>query len=507
MAAADTEDRPPVDIFVIGGGVNGCGIARDAAGRGFSVMLAEMGDLASGTSSAATKLVHGGLRYLEYYEFRLVREALTEREVLWAAAPHIVKPLRFVLPYHAGLRPAFVLRSGLFLYDHLGGRKLLPPTRTVDLTRDEAGKPLKPGYRTGFEYSDCWVNDARLVVLCARDAADHGATILTRTRVTSARRADGLWAIELTDVETGDRSTVRAKFLVNAAGPWVDHVIVEALGQNGAHNVRLVKGSHIVVKKHYAHDRCYIFQNADNRIIFAIPYEGEFTLIGTTDVDYQDDPAKVAISDAEIDYLCAAASEYFREPVTRDAIVWSYSGVRPLFDDHASAAQEATRDYVLRLDHPAGAPGLLDVFGGKLTTHRRLAEDAMEKIETVIGRRGRPWTRGAKLPGGDFAPTDFSGEVARTAARHLDLPRELIERLVRLYGTKTAVLLDGVETLADLGEDFGAGLSAREVDYLVAHEWARTAEDILWRRTKLGLHGADRGKLEKYLQKKAVGGS
>jgi glycerol-3-phosphate dehydrogenase len=351
------------------------------------------------------------------------------------------------------------------------------------------------------------VNDARLVVLCARDAADHGATILTRTKVTSARREDGLWTIEMTDVATGERRTVKAKFLVNAAGPWVDHVIVEALGQNGAHNVRLVKGSHIVVKKHYAHDRCYIFQNADNRIIFAIPYEGEFTLIGTTDVDYQDDPAKVAISDAEIDYLCAAASEYFREPVTRDAIVWSYSGVRPLFDDHASAAQEATRDYVLRLDHPAGAPGLLDVFGGKLTTHRRLAEDAMEKIETVIGRRGRPWTRGAKLPGGDFAPTDFSGEVARTAARHLDLPRELIERLVRLYGTKTAVLLDGVETLADLGEDFGAGLSAREVDYLVAHEWARTAEDILWRRTKLGLHGADRGKLEKYLQKKAVGGS
>jgi glycerol-3-phosphate dehydrogenase len=507
MAAADTEDRPPVDIFVIGGGVNGCGIARDAAGRGFSVMLAEMGDLASGTSSAATKLVHGGLRYLEYYEFRLVREALTEREILWTAAPHIIKPLRFVLPYHEGLRPAFVLRSGLFLYDHLGGRKLLPPTRTVDLTRDEAGKPLKPGYRTGFEYSDCWVNDARLVVLCARDAADHGATILTRTKVTSARRADGLWTIEMADVGTGERSTVRAKFLVNAAGPWVDHVIVEALGQNGAHNVRLVKGSHIVVKKHYAHDRCYIFQNADNRIIFAIPYEDEFTLIGTTDIDYQDDPAKVAISDAEIGYLCAAASEYFREPVTRDEIVWSYSGVRPLFDDHASAAQEATRDYVLRLDHPAGAPGLLDVFGGKLTTHRRLAEDAMDKIETVIGRRGKPWTEGAKLPGGDFAPTDFPGEVARTAARHLDLPRELIERLLRLYGTKTAVLLDGVETVADLGEEFGAGLSAREVDYLVAHEWARTAEDILWRRTKLGLHGADRGKLEYYLQKKEVGGS
>jgi len=506
MAAAQTEDRPTFDIFVIGGGVNGCGIARDAAGRGFSVMLAEMGDLASGTSSAATKLVHGGLRYLEYYEFRLVREALAEREILWAAAPHIIKPLRFVLPYHKGLRPAFVLRTGLFMYDHLGGRKLLPPTRTLDLVRDEAGKPLKPGYSMGFEYSDCWVNDARLVVLCARDAADRGAAILTRTKVTSARREGALWAIEMTDVESGERRMVRAKFLVNAAGPWVDHVIAEALGQNGARNVRLVKGSHIVVKKHYAHDRCYIFQNADNRIIFAIPYEDDFTLIGTTDIDYKDDPAKVAISDEEIDYLCSAASEYFREPVTRDAIVWSYSGVRPLFDDHASAAQEATRDYVLRLEHPEGAPGLLDVFGGKLTTHRRLSEDAVEKIETVIGKRGKPWTKGAKLPGGDFAPTDFAGEVTRTAARHLELPRELIQRLVRLYGTKTAVLLGDARTVTDLGEDFGAGLSAREVDYLIEHEWARSAEDILWRRTKLGLHGADREKLENYLRTKAVGG-
>ena len=300
------------DLAIIGGGINGCGIARDAAGRGFSVMLAEMGDLASGTSSAATKLVHGGLRYLEYYEFRLVREALAEREILWAAAPHIIKPLRFVLPYHKGLRPAFVLRTGLFMYDHLGGRKLLPPTRTLDLVRDEAGKPLKPGYSMGFEYSDCWVNDARLVVLCARDAADRGAAILTRTKVTSAKREGALWAIEMTDVESGERRMVRAKFLVNAAGPWVDHVIAEALGQNGARNVRLVKGSHIVVKKHYAHDRCYIFQNADNRIIFAIPYETDFTLIGTTDRDYQGDPAKVAATQEEIDYLLSAASDISR---------------------------------------------------------------------------------------------------------------------------------------------------------------------------------------------------
>ncbi|HVX83073.1 MAG TPA: glycerol-3-phosphate dehydrogenase, partial [Devosiaceae bacterium] len=370
--------REAVDLFVIGGGVNGCGIARDAAGRGYSVMLAEMGDLASGTSSAATKLVHGGLRYLEYYEFRLVHEALAEREVLWAAAPHIIWPLRFVLPYHKGLRPAFVLRTGLLIYDHLGGRKMLPSTRTLDLTRDEAGKPLKEQFRLGFEYSDCWVNDARLVVLCARDAADRGATIKVRTKVTSARRVDGLWSIDMRDSVTGATESVRAKMLVNAAGPWVDHVIVEAMGQNGAHNVRLVKGSHIVIRKHFQHDRCYIFQNADNRIIFAIPYEDDFTLIGTTDIDYHDEPQNVKISPEETDYLCSAASEYFREPVTREEIVWSYSGVRPLFDDHATAAQEATRDYVLRLDHPAGAPAALDVFGGKLTTHRRLAEEALE---------------------------------------------------------------------------------------------------------------------------------
>jgi glycerol-3-phosphate dehydrogenase len=488
-----------VDIFVIGGGVNGCGIARDAAGRGYSVTLAEMGDLASGTSSAATKLVHGGLRYLEYYEFRLVREALAEREILWAAAPHIIKPLRFVLPYHKGLRPAFVLRTGLFLYDHLGGRKLLPPTRTIDLTKDEAGKPLKPLYRTGFEYSDCWVNDARLVVLCARDAANHGATVLTRTKVTSARRENGIWSIEMTDVESGEVTRAKAKLLVNAAGPWVDHVITGTLGQNSAKNVRLVKGSHIVVKKLFQHDRCYIFQNADNRIIFAIPYEDDFTLIGTTDLDYEGDPAKVKISAEETSYLCAAASEYFREPVTESEIVWSYSGVRPLFDDHASAAQEATRDYVLRLDQPQGAAALLDVFGGKLTTHRRLSEEAVEKIDTVLGKHGKPWTKGAKLPGGDFAPTDFAGEVSRTAGRYPGLPVKLITRLVRLYGTKTAVLLGDAKIVADLGADFGAGLSAREVDYLVAHEWARTADDILWRRTKLGLRDVDRTALAGYL--------
>lgn len=506
MPNTSAEIIEPVDIFVIGGGVNGCGIARDAQGRGFSVMLAEMNDLASGTSSAATKLVHGGLRYLEYYEFRLVHEALAEREVLWASAPHIIWPLRFVLPYHKGLRPPLILRTGLFIYDYLGGRKLLPATRTLDLTKDEAGKPLKAGYTLGFEYSDCWVNDARLVVLCARDAADRGADIRVRTKVTSARRVDGLWHIVMEDKATGAREEARARFLVNAAGPWVDHVIVEALGQNGAHNVRLVKGSHIVVRKHFNHDRCYIFQNADNRIIFAIPYEGDYTLIGTTDIDYAGDPHEVRISEEETDYLCGAASEYFRTPVTRDDIVWTYAGVRPLFDDHATAAQEATRDYVLRIDQPAGGPALLDVFGGKLTTHRRLSEEAVERIEGVLGKRGKPWTKTAKLPGGDFAPTDFAGEVSRLAARYPGFSPKLLTRLVRLYGTKAAILLGSARTAEELGAMFGDDLSAREVDYLVEHEWARTAEDVLWRRTKLGLKtsAADATALADYLARRVA---
>ena len=504
---ADATPAPDIyDIFVIGGGVNGCGIARDAVGRGYSVMLAEMHDLASGTSSAATKLVHGGLRYLEHYEFRLVHEALAEREVLWAAAPHIIWPLRFVLPHHKGLRPAFVLRAGLLMYDYLGGRKLLPPTKTLDLRTDPAGQPLKDGYRVGFEYSDCWVNDARLVVLAARDAANRGAVIRTRTKVISARRDNGAWTIELEDAGAGNRQTVRARLLVNAAGPWVDHVIAETLGKTDAHNVRLVKGSHIVVKKHFEHDRCYIFQNQDGRIIFAIPYEDDFTLIGTTDEDYAGDPAKVAISDEETDYLCAAASEYFRAPVTREEIVWTYSGVRPLFDDHASAAQEATRDYVLKLDRPDNGPAVIDIFGGKLTTHRRLAEEVVERIETVLGARGKPWTKSAKLPGGEFAPTDFDGEVGRLVARYPGLSKKLMKRLVRLYGTKAGQLLGTAVTTEDLGKNFGADLTAREVDYLIAEEWARTAEDVLWRRTKMGLrvNAADKIALGAYMATRAV---
>jgi glycerol-3-phosphate dehydrogenase len=475
------------DLFIIGGGINGCGIARDAVGRGFSVCLAEMRDLASGTSSGSTKLIHGGLRYLEHYEFRLVREALMEREVLWANAPHIIWPLRFVLPHHEGLRPAWLLRLGLFLYDHLGGRKLLPATRSLNLASDEAGRPLKPGSRKAFEYSDCWVNDARLVVLNARDAAARGVEVNTRTRVEKAVREKGHWRITLKNELDGTRREVTARLLVNAAGPWVDTIIGGAIGSNSAHNVRLVQGSHIVVRKLYDHNRCYIFQNADGRIIFAIPYEQDFTLIGTTDQDYRGDPAKVQITEAEIDYLCNAASEYFTRKVTSEQIVWTYSGVRPLYDDGASKAQEATRDYVLKVDGSAEDGALINIFGGKITTYRRLAESVLEKVEDVLGKRGDPWTHGAALPGGDFPVNGFESLAARIKSQHSFLSERQARRLVRLYGTEAAALLSGATRASDLGRHFGADLYEREVAWQMDHEWAVAAEDVVWRRTKLGL--------------------
>ncbi|MCO5147667.1 MAG: glycerol-3-phosphate dehydrogenase [Aquamicrobium sp.] len=490
------------DIFIIGGGINGCGIARDAAGRGFSVYLAEMSDLASGTSSGSTKLIHGGLRYLEFYEFRLVREALMEREVIWRSAPHIVWPLRFVLPHAKGIRPAWMIRLGLFLYDHIGGRRLLPPTRTLDMRSDAAGKPLKKLFRRAFEYSDCWVNDARLVVLNARDAADRGATIRTRARVTNARREAGLWIVTVEDAATGETATVRARLLVNAAGPWIDEVLSQAVGQNGAHNVRLVQGSHIVIEKKFADPRAYFFQNRDGRIIFAIPYENDYTLIGTTDRDYEGDPGAVTITESEIDYLCAAASEYFVEPVRREDIVWTYSAVRPLYDDGASKAQEATRDYVLMAEAPAGEAPLIDVFGGKITTYRRLAEHMLEKIEGFLGPRGAKWTASAPLPGGDFAPDGFEREVASLRAAYPFLEAAHAARLVRLYGTRARVLLGPARAVADLGRHFGADLYEAEIRYLMTHEWAATAEDVLWRRTKRGLRLTPReaAALEDYMR-------
>lgn len=477
------------DIFVIGGGINGCGIARDAAGRGYSVTLAEMNDFASGTSSGATKLIHGGLRYLEHYEFRLVREALMEREVLWAMAPHIIWPMRFVLPFHkGGVRPAWLIRLGLFLYDHLGGRKLLPATKSLDMRRDPAGKPLKPIFTKAFEYSDGWVDDARLVVLNARDAADRGADIMSRAKVVSVRREDGLWKVDVKEAATGIVKTVHARMLINASGPWVDNVLSNAAGKNQVHNVRLVQGSHIIVKKKFNDVRAYFFQNPDNRIIFAIPYETDFTLIGTTDRDYDGDPSQVKISDEETQYLCNAASEYFAEPVTKDDIVWTYSAVRPLYDDGASKAQEATRDYVLKLENKDGEAPLLNVFGGKLTTYRRLAEHALEKIGEAIGDKGAPWTGKSSLPGGDFAATGYEAEVRKLTTKYSFLSERQARRLVRLYGTKAYAILGDAKSVEALGQHFGGDLYEREVEWLVRQEWARTSDDVLWRRTKQGLH-------------------
>ena len=504
--AVSMADREVFDIFVIGGGVNGCGIARDAAGRGYSVFLAEMNDLASGTSSDSTKLVHGGLRYLEHYEFRLVREALIEREILWSIAPHIIWPLRFVLPHHRGLRPAWLLRLGLFLYDHLGGRRLLPATRTLDLRTDRAGEPLKPVFDKGFEYSDGWVNDARLVVLNARDAADRGAVIRTRTTVVSVTRGADLWDIVVEDNESGVRQTVQARLLVNAAGPWVDHVIADVVRRKEARHVRLVQGSHIVIRRKYDDPRAYIFQNGDGRIVFAIPYERDFTLIGTTDRDFKGDPARAEISGEEIDYLCSAASEYFSAPVTRNDIVWTYSGVRPLFDDGASAAQEATRDYVLREEEGSGAP-MINIFGGKITTYRRLAESMVAMIEHRLGRRGKSWTGTAPLPGGDFPMTGFDALLSKLHEDYPFLSRPFGWRLCRLYGTRARAILGAAHTIGDLGECFGGDLTAAEVDYLMDHEWAVSAEDVLWRRTKLGLttEPSAVGPLERYMRARQRG--
>ena len=478
------------DLAIIGGGINGCGIARDAAGRGWRVFLCDQADLASGTSSASTKLIHGGLRYLEYYEFRLVREALMEREVLWGIAPHIIWPLRFVLPHHKELRPAWVLRVGLFLYDHLGGRKRLPPTRTLWLRTDPVGAVLKPEFTRGFAYSDCWVEDSRLVVLNARDAAERGATIAPRTACVSAERMDGLWHVALRDEVTHERRTIMARALVNAAGPWVAEVAGSVIRANAPAAVRLVQGSHIVVPKLYDHDSCYIFQNADGRIFFLIPYERDFTLIGTTDLDFHGDPAGIHISADEIAYLCRSTSAYLRTPVTPDMVVWSYSGVRPLYDDGSTAAQEATRDYVLKLDAPGDAAPLLSVFGGKITTYRRLAETALADLLPHLPKAmGKPagWTGHENLPGGNFPAEGFADLLAASAARYPFLPQPMLRRLLRAYGTRIGDILGQATALDQLGRDFGAGLTEAELRYLIRFEWARTAEDVVWRRSKLGL--------------------
>jgi glycerol-3-phosphate dehydrogenase len=500
------EDR--YDLFIIGGGINGCGIARDAAGRGMRVALAEMNDLASATSSASTKLFHGGLRYLEYFEINLVRHALAEREILLKAMPHISWPLRFVLPYHRdmrfegntptsrilnvvmpwmkGRRPAWLIRFGLLLYDNLGGRNILPATKTLNLRGREEGEPLDEKFEKAFEYSDCWVEDSRLVVLNARDADERGADIMVRTKVLSAARVDDHWEIMVEDESSGETRIVRARMLVNAGGPWVGDIIQQKVRINSTEGVRLVRGSHIVTRKLYDHDKCYFFQGTDGRIIFAIPYETDFTLIGTTDAEHSDPNSKPYCTDEERDYLVNFVNQYTKKKITADDVVWSYSGVRPLYDDGQSSATAATRDYTLKVDNVGGAP-ILNVFGGKITTYRKLAEDAMDKIVPHFPGTSGHWTAGVALPGGDFAVDGFDTLVTRLSEDFPFLSHFCARRLVRAYGTDSWNIMAGAETPEELGKAFGSGLREREVIWLMDKEYARRAEDVVWRRNKLGL--------------------
>ncbi len=499
----------PFDLFVIGGGINGCGIARDAAGRGYRVGLAEMGDLAQATSSASTKLFHGGLRYLEYFEFGLVSKALAERETLLVAMPHISWPMRFVLPYHRdmrfegdtptskflsfimpwmrGRRPAWLIRLGLFLYDNLGGRRILPGTTSIDLTRDPVGRALNPKFTRAYEYSDAWVEDSRLVVLNARDAEARGAHIMVGTKVVAATREAGLWHITIQNAD--GHATLTARALVNAGGPWVEDVIRQVTHINSTESVRLVRGSHIVTKRLYDHDKCYFFQGTDGRIIFAIPYEQDFTLIGTTDHDHQGSPSEAVCTEEERDYLCAFASQYFANPVTPADVVWSYSGVRPLYNDGAKSATAATRDYVLSLNTAGDAPAapMLNVFGGKITTYRKLAEEALAKLQPFFPQVSGNWTARVPLPGGDF-PYDGVAELqAKLCHDHPFLTQAHAARLFRAYGTEAWAVLNGAKSAADLGCDFGATLCEVELRWLIGHEYARSAADVVWRRSKLGL--------------------
>ncbi len=484
----------PVDLLIIGGGINGAGIARDAAGRGLTVVLCEQGDLAGATSSASSKLIHGGLRYLETFEFRLVREALIEREVLLGAAPHIIRPLTFVLPHDRGLRPAWMVRLGLFLYDHLGGRKLLPASYGIDLRSHPAGGPLKETFSKAFCYSDCWVDDARLVVLNAMAAAESGAEILPRTRCSGARRMDDHWLATLEPAGGGVIRHLRARALINAAGPWVTEVLDGIAGVQSNRGLRLVKGSHIVVPRLHDGEEAFLLQNDDRRVIFVMPYEDEFSLIGTTDIPFTGDPASAEISADEVTYLCDAVNRYFTAQISPDQVIWRYAGIRPLYDDMNRNVSAVTRDYVFDVDAGSGATfgqgdaPLLSIFGGKITTYRKLAEHALAQLLPLLGSTAPAWTEGAPLPGGDLPGADFEAFLARLRSDYPWLPGALARRYARAYGTRTQVLLSGIRSLAELGEDFGGGLYEAEADYLVHHEWAMSAEDILWRRSKLGLH-------------------
>lgn len=476
------------DLLVIGGGINGAGIARDAQGRGLSTCLVERGDLAGATSSSSSKLIHGGLRYLEQYEFRLVREALAEREVLLRIAPHIVWPMRFVLPHRPEMRPRWMIRAGLFLYDHLARRVSLPGAEGVSLADHPYGAPLRPELDAAFAYSDCWVEDSRLVVLNARDAALRGAEVLVRTEFLDADRNAGGWTCRLRGADGAERR-VRARALVNAAGPWVMQA------QQAAHTpphggVRLIRGSHIVLPALYEGGQAYILQNDDRRVVFVIPYEGRFSLVGTTDVPHDGDAREARCTPEEAEYLCTAVARQFRVAPKPEDIVWTYSGVRPLHDDGAASASEVTRDYVLKMDRGEAeeeAP-LLTVYGGKITTFRRLAEEAVEEIGAALGEAGTPWTGDAPLPGGEFGGLDLEAFTAEQARRHPWLAAPVLRRLVRAYGSDLDALLGGASGPNALGEEFGAGFTERELEWLVTREWARTANDVLWRRSKLGLH-------------------
>lgn len=496
------------DLLVIGGGINGCGIARDAAGRGLKVCLLEMSDLGGATSASSTKLFHGGLRYLEYFEFRLVREALIEREVLLKAMPHISWPMRFVLPFHKdmrfdgttptskllgtvmpwmkGRRPAWLIRIGLFMYDNLGGREILPGTKSLDLRAAPEGAPLNKKFKKAFEYSDCWVEDSRLVVLNARDAEDRGADIFTREKVLGSDVTDGVWTVTSENSNTGETTKRTARMVVNAAGPWVGDVLRGTLRSNSSAGVRLVRGSHIVTKRLFEHDKCYFFQGTDGRIIFAIPYETDFTLIGTTDAEHADPSQKPECTDEERDYLIDFINQYIAKPIAVEDIVWTYSGVRPLYDDGADSATAATRDYVLKVDKSRGAPAL-NVFGGKITTYRCLAESAMEEIEKEIPTKGKPWTAGVPLPGGNFPVNGVQTLVHQIRSKFEFIDERWSLRLVKAYGTEALKILNGAKKKEDLGREFGASLTETEVRWLMEKEYAQRADDVVWRRSKLGL--------------------
>lgn len=482
-----SNDTDMIDLFVIGGGINGAGVARDAAGRGLKVVLCEKDDLAEGTSSRSGKLVHGGLRYLEYYEFRLVREALIEREVLLRSAPHIIWPMRFVLPHSPDDRPAWLVRLGLFLYDHLGGRKKLPGTRTLDLSRDPEGTPLLEKYTKGFEYSDCWVDDARLVVLNAVDAAEKGAEVLTRSPCISARREDGAWTVQTRSEITGETRSFRARCLVNCAGPWVSDVITRVAGANSSRNVRLVKGSHIIVPKFWKGNHAYLVQNHDKRVIFINPYEGDKALIGTTDIAWEGRAEDVTADESEIRYLVDVVNRYFKEKLRPEDVLTTFSGVRALFDDGQGNPSAVTRDYVFDLDRTGGAP-LLNIFGGKITTFRELAERGMHKLKDIFPQMGPDWTETATLPGGEMPDADYESFANGLREAWPWMPRDLIHHYGRLYGARTRDLVGDASGLADLGRHFGGQLYEAEVRYLAAKEWALRPEDILWRRTKHYLH-------------------